>query len=583
MAYNKVVAFLVVCSALVSLVITTARADEPSPAATPVATGPARPAQAEPIETAIWHLERDSAAITILEAAPAASPSEVPPSEHRLSPGIPVAASRGEVTLRLLPGQDADATSQGTSPPDVRASVSQYPTFADFETAFPGDWTCGSNKDAFWGRVNCNALEGNYAAWPAADGSSGVDPCAGNNYPNNLNSWMIFGPFSLMNYRAAEIGFFFRLESQAGYDKLFWGASTNGNDFYGYSISGRHVSGLYRNGYNLATLDLANVPSLGDLTGRSGLYIAIAFRSDGSVNDRGPFVDVVWLRVNTDRRQYITDEGFDDPYSTYPNWYVFDNDGAANGEYWWGRVNCFAHSDGWALWPAAGGGNRRNPCAGETYPNNAQSWALYGPFSLSGVSEAWVDFYFRSHSEPDYDRFAWLASVDGDNFYGYGVSGDYWNGPYNSHNLGRFYLDYVPTLGDLRGRSQVWLAFIFRSNASTVVGHGPFLDDVRVIVERPVSGKVYLPVVRRAPTVALTTLYVENRTSGVVHEYRVYSGGTTLAHCTNILAGGRVQCGAPFPPGTYRVVVSTAQCGSSSGQVSFPAGVVTRVVRCVRD
>ncbi|MGC8880112.1 MAG: hypothetical protein ACP5R2_12895, partial [Anaerolineae bacterium] len=260
------------------------------------------------------------------------------------------------------------------------------------------------------------------------------------------------------------------------------------------------------------------------------------------------------------------------------------NDGTANGEYWWQRVNCYAHSDGWALWPAAGGANSRNPCTGATYPDGTQSWALYGPFNLSGTSEAWVDFYFRSNSEPSNDVFAWLASVDGDNFYGYATSGNRQSGPYyNGHNLGRFYLNLVPTLGDLRGRSQVWLAFIFRSNATTVVGQGPFLDDVRVIVERPASGKAYLPVVRRDPTVALTTLYVENRSSMVVYEYRVYSGGSTLARCTNIPAGNRMQCGAPFVPGTYRVAVSTAQCGSSSGQVTFPVGTVTRVVRCVRD
>ena len=49
--------------------------------------------------------------------------------------------------------------------------------------------------------------------------------------------------------------------------------------------------------------------------------------------------------------------------------------------------------------------------------------------------------------------------------------------------------------------------------------------------------------------------------------------------CTNIPAGTTQSCGS-FTPGTCQVSVDTTQCGASSGQVAFPAGDVTRVVRC---
>jgi len=587
---DRMVAVLTTCGVFVLLFITVVRADDPSELAIPEKIGVVQSGETGGIGIANWHLDRGSAGITSLEVVPVAPAmpqlNEFSPGCF-LPPGKPVTASRGEAILRLIPAEEEDAMpEQGVSTGETHAAASTDLTLLNFEStpSFPG-WARSSNSQAFWGRAECKALEGSYAAWPAREGSAGVDPCSNNPYPNGLDSWMVFGPFSLTSYRAAELVLFFRLESQADHDYLFWGASTNGTNFWGYVASGEHAGGPYgANGYNLATLDLAAVPTLGDLTGRSGLYVAIAFRSDGEGTDSGPFVDGIWLRANTDRRQYVTDESFDDPASTYPNWYVFDNNGSTAGEYWWGLVSCNAHSNGWALWPAAGGDDGRNPCTGASYPNNAQSWALYGPFSLSGASEAWVDFYFRNKSELRFDFFAWLASVDGSSFYGYGVSGDLENGPYrNRHNLARFYLDMVPILGDLRGRSQVWLAFIFKSNDSTVSGQGPFLDDVRIIVERPVSGKVYLPVVRRGPTVALTTLYVENQTSKLVREYRVSSGSSILARCTDIPAGRRVQCGAPFAPGTYRVSVNTEQCGSSSGQVTFPAGAVTRVVRCVRD
>jgi hypothetical protein len=41
-----------------------------------------------------------------------------------------------------------------------------------------------------------------------------------------------------------------------------------------------------------------------------------------------------------------------------------------------------------------------------------------------------------------------------------------------------FDLTDVPTLGDLTGQSQVWVAFIFRSDSDTNVFQGAFLDDI---------------------------------------------------------------------------------------------------------
>ena len=49
--------------------------------------------------------------------------------------------------------------------------------------------------------------------------------------------------------------------------------------------------------------------------------------------------------------------------------------------------------------------------------------------------------------------------------------------------------------------------------------------------------------------------------------------------CTNIPAGATQFCGS-YPPGTYQASVDTVECGPFSDQVTFPAGDVTRVVRC---
>jgi hypothetical protein len=69
------------------------------------------------------------------------------------------------------------------------------------------------------------------------------------------------------------------------------GASVNGTNFYGSSISGD--SG----GWNAQNFDLTNVYTLGNLTGSSTIWIAFVFSSDDSITyPEGAYVDNVVLR-----------------------------------------------------------------------------------------------------------------------------------------------------------------------------------------------------------------------------------------------------------------------------------------------
>jgi hypothetical protein len=77
-----------------------------------------------------------------------------------------------------------------------------------------------------------------------------------------------------------------------------------------------------------------------------------------------------------------------------------------------------------------------------------------------------------------------------------------------------------------------------------------------------------------------TQLYIKNSTRNVVFFYAVFDTPQGNIVCSNIPAGATVLCGK-FTSGTYRVSVSTAQCGDGGGSVIFPPGNVTRVVRCV--
>lgn len=106
------------------------------------------------------------------------------------------------------------------------------------------------------------------------------------------------------------------------------------------------------------------------------------------------------------------------------------------------------------------------------YPSLANAWTVFGPFSLAGATDARVDFYRWFKTELDCDYLKWLASVDGSTFFGYKISGDQqtWTAQY-------FDLKNVPTLGNLCGRPQVWIAFAFTSDAG-IEYEGAYIDDV---------------------------------------------------------------------------------------------------------
>ncbi|MEW6102483.1 MAG: fibronectin type III domain-containing protein [bacterium] len=169
----------------------------------------------------------------------------------------------------------------------------------------------------------------------------------------------------------------------------------------------------------------------------------------------------------------IMTEGFEGSFPPYGSlWEVFDNDGSTNGEYYWDDTNYKSYSGGWSAWCAKGGADGLNP-AYNSYPNNCKSWMTYGPFSLADATSAKLSFYFWNKSESGYDKLYWMASIDDYNYYGGSISGD--GG--DTWHYQEFDLTNVPTLGNLCGKSQVWIAFAFESDSS-ITEKGAFLDDI---------------------------------------------------------------------------------------------------------
>jgi C1A family cysteine protease len=165
----------------------------------------------------------------------------------------------------------------------------------DFEGSFPASWTVVDYQSGYgdyrWGQRDCRRYHGGYAGWAVGAGADGSALSCGANYPNNADSWMVYGPFSLAGATDADLRFELWLNSEGGADKIFWGAKTDGDTYYGWVYSG------YSGGWASAFLDLTDVYILGDLLGEPEVWIAVVFRSDPSVSyPEGAYVDDIVLR-----------------------------------------------------------------------------------------------------------------------------------------------------------------------------------------------------------------------------------------------------------------------------------------------
>ncbi len=179
----------------------------------------------------------------------------------------------------------------------------------------------------------------------------------------------------------------------------------------------------------------------------------------------------VELQENLGAWTAIMTENFE---GTFPGttWSVFDNAGGY-GEYYWGKRNCRAHAGSYSGWSVGAGADGSSLICGYNYPDNAKSWMIYGPFDLSYASDAEWLFSYWNFSESDYDYLFWGASIDSSHFYGVSTSGN--SGGWNDVN---FDLTDVYYLGNLTGQPQVWIAFVFSSDASVTQAEGAYVDDI---------------------------------------------------------------------------------------------------------
>lgn len=181
--------------------------------------------------------------------------------------------------------------------------------FEDAEGSFPSangwfvtDFDAASGAD-YWDDLVCRSFAGSWSIWSADIG----DQTDCNRYDDDMNSWMVFGPFSLADADDARAEFYVWSETEnpeIPSDYLFWGASVNGTNFNGFFLSANID-------WSLAEFDFKSVPTLGDLTGEPQVWFALVFTSNELISSyEGTYVDNILIEKGTSG-QLIFEDGFE--------------------------------------------------------------------------------------------------------------------------------------------------------------------------------------------------------------------------------------------------------------------------------
>ncbi len=184
-------------------------------------------------------------------------------------------------------------------------TIEQQPFEYDPKT-FPGKWEVSDsdgtkNGEYYWALDNCH-LEAD------GGGSNGMAVGGGENgeqftsckdrYPDNVRSWMIYGPFSLADAIQAEMRVKVWVYTEPYKDELCLLASVDKKSFHGSCVSGSSTTTANPYGWVEELLDLNRVYYLGSLLGKSNVYVALAFVSNETLNREylGAFADNLVLR-----------------------------------------------------------------------------------------------------------------------------------------------------------------------------------------------------------------------------------------------------------------------------------------------
>ncbi|MCW5882950.1 MAG: hypothetical protein KIS91_18600, partial [Anaerolineae bacterium] len=179
-----------------------------------------------------------------------------------------------------------------------------------FEGAWPSagwqvmdaDQPPSANGEYFWSRRTCKQHTGSASAFAVGGGANGASlPCTAN-YPNRVNSWMIYGPMDFSQAQTARLSYYYWLNSRCdgsncatASDPLEVFTSADGGDWHleeWWAGNWHQDPSADANGWVRSELNLSH------LVGASQVWVAFAFRSgDLPTYPHGASVDDILIET----------------------------------------------------------------------------------------------------------------------------------------------------------------------------------------------------------------------------------------------------------------------------------------------
>lgn len=183
-------------------------------------------------------------------------------------------------------------------------------------------------------------------------------------------------------------------------------------------------------------------------------------------------------------------------------WALVDQSGEDGGEFLLGDRNCHPHTGSYGGWTVGAGAQGGALGCSAQYPNNADTWAEYGPFDLSQATSASLTYHFWGQSEAREEGGCWdylyvATSTDGSD---YSEHFEGWCGNATNGDAGNGYHTSTLDLGVRLGQPRVWIAFAFISDES-ITYNGMTVDDITLDV---VGQATNTPTATRPPTATPT-------------------------------------------------------------------------------
>jgi len=210
--------------------------------------------------------------------------------------GVDKPAGDAGVAMEKPPAEQHVGPQEAYTPPDYAQLLDtldwSLELYEGFEGVFPGAWILEDfSNDGYqrtWGDTDYISQSGWWSAWPAAYGADALDPHF-YYYPNNLDSWMEYGPFDFSDVADVLVRFGLWYETEPEDDRVYFCASI---DFVNYDCA--HWSGLSGGWTDQAYL-------LTSYAGYSQVWLAWIFESDSDYEiDDGPFVDEIYVYVGSE-------------------------------------------------------------------------------------------------------------------------------------------------------------------------------------------------------------------------------------------------------------------------------------------